>query len=104
MNRNRAEIAASRVVAHIVEEIDNAKATSHHGAADHFARTTPTVENVHRDLADVFAIQSEVAEQIVENPGPSYHLRKGGGDRRPTADVVAYELYVQTKTPAPRPC
>ncbi len=51
-----------------------------------------------RDLADVFAIQSEIAQAIVEQ----LHARlspqeKAGMVERPTRDLAAYDLYLQAK-------
>src|SRR5207237_7712284 len=51
-----------------------------------------------RDLADVFAMQSEDAEQIVgELRDKLSPQEKAAIEERPTADEVAYELYVQAK-------
>jgi TolB-like protein/Tfp pilus assembly protein PilF len=51
-----------------------------------------------RDIADVFAIQSEVAENIVAqlkaNISPS---EKAAIDVRPTRDVEAFDIYLQAK-------
>ncbi len=55
-------------------------------------------EHFDRDLADVFAIQSEMAERIAASlqarlsPG-----EKTAIDARPTADLAAYDAYVQAK-------
>ncbi len=55
-------------------------------------------ENYDRDLADVFAIQSEVAENIAAqlqvNISPS---EKAAIDVRPTRDLEAFDLYLQAK-------
>lgn len=55
-------------------------------------------ENYDRDLADVFAIQSEVAENIASqlkaNISPS---EKAAIDMRPTRDLYAFDLYLQAK-------
>ena len=63
-------------------------ATDEHVWADHYDR----------DLADVFAIQSEVAENIVAhlkaNLSPS---EKAAIDVRPTRDLEAFDLYLQAK-------
>jgi serine/threonine-protein kinase len=55
-------------------------------------------ETYDRDLADIFAIQSEIAEQIV------YQLKsklssqeKAAIEQKPTADLAAYDLYIRAK-------
>jgi serine/threonine-protein kinase len=52
-----------------------------------------------RDLADVFAIQSEIAKAIADQLqaklSPS---EKSAIERAPTADVTAFDLYTQAKT------
>ena len=64
------------------------------------ARTDQHVwaENYDRDLADVFAIQSEVAENIAAqlkvNISPS---EKAAIDMQPTRDMEAFDLYLQAK-------
>jgi serine/threonine protein kinase/Flp pilus assembly protein TadD len=56
-------------------------------------------ETYDRDLADVFAIQNEIAKQIV------YQLKsklspeeKAAIGQKPTADLVAHDLYIRGKT------
>jgi len=56
-------------------------------------------ETYDRDLADVFAIQTEIAQQIV------YQLKsklspeeKAAIGQKPTADLVAHDLYIRAKT------
>src|SRR5438132_6473765 len=55
-------------------------------------------EHYDRDLADVFTIQSEVAENIVAqlkaNISPS---EKAAIDMRPTRDLEAFDIYLQAK-------
>src|SRR5881398_2230873 len=51
-----------------------------------------------RDLADVFAIQSEVAEQIVSQLKTSLSPReKAAIEEKPTADISAFDLYTRAK-------
>jgi TolB-like protein/class 3 adenylate cyclase/Tfp pilus assembly protein PilF len=51
-----------------------------------------------RDLADVFAIQSEIAEQIVSQLKSKMSPReKAAIDVRPTRDLEAFDLYFQAK-------
>ena len=64
------------------------------------ARTASQVwaDTYDRDLADVFAIQSEIAQAIVTQL--QAHLspqEKAGIEQRPTFDLVAFDLYLQAK-------
>jgi len=56
-------------------------------------------ERYDRDVADVFAIESEVAGKIVEQLrakiSPS---EKAAIEQKPTADLAAYDLYIRAKT------
>lgn len=52
-----------------------------------------------RNLADVFKIQSEIAEEIVAQLRSKFTPEeKARVEVRPTADLVAYELYLRAKT------
>ena len=101
IGRNLREIAKELGVAHVLEgsvqrvggrvrvsaQLIDAKSDAHLWA-----------EHYDRDLADVFAIQSEVAENIVAqlkvNLSPS---EKAAIDVRPTRDPEALDLYLQAK-------
>jgi tetratricopeptide (TPR) repeat protein len=64
------------------------------------ARTDAHVwaEHYDRKLADVFAIESEVAEQIVAQLQARLSPReKAAIEERPTSNVAAYDLYVRAK-------
>src|SRR5205823_792780 len=51
-----------------------------------------------RDLADVFAIQSELAEQIVSQLKAKLSPEeKAAIEQKPTADLAAYDLYIRAK-------
>jgi TolB-like protein/class 3 adenylate cyclase len=51
------------------------------------------------DLADVFAIQSEIAERIVAQLKSQLSAQeKAAIEEKPTADLVAYDLYIRAKT------
>jgi serine/threonine protein kinase/tetratricopeptide (TPR) repeat protein len=51
-----------------------------------------------RDLADVFAIQSEIAQKIADQLQAKLSPReKSAMNGRPTSDMVAYDLYVRAK-------
>jgi tetratricopeptide (TPR) repeat protein len=55
-------------------------------------------EHYDRELADVFAIESEVAEQIVSQLKARLSPReKAAIEERPTSNVAAYDLYVRAK-------
>jgi serine/threonine protein kinase/Tfp pilus assembly protein PilF len=52
-----------------------------------------------RELADVFAIQSEIAEQIVSQLKSKLSPQeKAAIERKPAADLGAYDLYIRAKT------
>src|SRR6476646_3542083 len=51
-----------------------------------------------RDLADVFAIQSEIAKAIADQLQAKLSpAEKNAIEQRPTADVAAFELYSRAK-------
>ena len=51
------------------------------------------------ELGDVFAIQSEIAEQIVAQLKAKLSpVEKAAIEERPTADLSAYDLYIRAKT------
>ncbi len=55
-------------------------------------------ESYDRDLADVFSIQTEVAEQIVSQLAAKFTPEeKAQIEDRPTTDLLAYDLYVRAK-------
>ena len=55
-------------------------------------------EHYDRDLADVFGIQSELAEKIVSHLKAQLSpAEKAAIELRPTTDLVAYDLYVRAK-------
>src|SRR5436190_2355014 len=56
-------------------------------------------EHYDRDVADVFAIQTEIAQQIADQlQARLSSAEKAAIAERPTADPVAYALYTQAKT------
>ena len=56
-------------------------------------------ESYDGDLADVFAIQSEIAERIVSQLKSKLSPQeKASIEQKPTADLVAHDLYIQAKT------
>ena len=51
-----------------------------------------------RDLADVFAIQSEIAEKIADQLQAKLSPKeKSAISERPTSDLAAYDLYLRAK-------
>ena len=61
--------------------------------------TTKWSEQYDRDLADVFKIQSEIAEKIVEQlQGELSSEEKANIETRPTRDMTAYDLFVQARS------
>ena len=51
-----------------------------------------------RDVADVFAIQSEIAEHIVSHlESKLSHQEKHAIEEKPTADLAAHDLYIRAK-------
>ena len=55
-------------------------------------------EKYDRDLADVFAIQSEIAEKIADQLQAKLSPKeKSAMNERPTSDLVAYDLYLRAK-------
>ena len=54
--------------------------------------------NIERDLADVFAIQSEIAEAIADRLQAKLSPQeKSAIKERPTSDIAAYDLYLRAK-------
>jgi TolB-like protein/class 3 adenylate cyclase len=100
--RNLREIAKALGVAHILEgTVQRAGERIRVSAQLIDARTDAHLwgERYDRNLADVFAIENELAEQIVSQL-KSYlsPQEKAAIEEKPTADLVAYDLYAQAKT------
>jgi TolB-like protein/Flp pilus assembly protein TadD len=56
-------------------------------------------ETYDRDLANVFAVQTEIAQKIADQLQAKISPReKAAIEERPTKDLVAYDLYVQAKS------
>ena len=99
--RNLREIAKALGVSHVVEgsvqraagrvrvtaQLIDAR-TDHHLWAEHYDR----------DFADVFAIQSEIAEKIADQLRSKLSpAERAAIAERPTTDLKAYELYTEAK-------
>jgi TolB-like protein/class 3 adenylate cyclase/Tfp pilus assembly protein PilF len=100
--RNLREIATDLGVAHVLEgTVQRAGGRVRVNAQLIDARTDSQLwaERYDRDVADVFAIESEVAGKIVAQLqakiSPS---EKAAIEQKPTADLAAHDLYVQAKT------
>jgi TolB-like protein/Tfp pilus assembly protein PilF len=100
--RNLREIAQQLGVAHVLEgSVQRAGGRVRVSAQliDARSDTHLWAERYDRDLADVFAIESEVAGKIVEQLqakiSPS---EKAAIEQKPTADLAAYDLYIRAKT------
>jgi TolB-like protein/class 3 adenylate cyclase len=100
--RNLRDIAKALGVAHVVEgtvqrlggrvrvsaQLIDAKTDAHVWA-----------ERYDRDIADVFAIQSELAEQIVSQLKAKLSPQeKAAIEQKPTGDLAAHDLYIHAKT------
>ena len=101
-SRNLREIAKALGVAHVLEgTVQRAGGRVRVNAQLIDARTDSQVwaERYDRDIADVFAIESEVAGKIVTQLqaeiSPS---EKAAIGEKPTTDLAAYELYIHAKT------
>ncbi|HEV3099159.1 MAG TPA: FlgO family outer membrane protein [Candidatus Udaeobacter sp.] len=99
--RNLREVATDLCVAHVLEgTVQRAGGRVRVNAQLIDARTDKQLwaERYDRDLADVFAIESELAERIVSQLkarlGPE---EKAAIEEQPTTDLAAYELYVRAK-------
>jgi TolB-like protein/class 3 adenylate cyclase/Tfp pilus assembly protein PilF len=99
--RNLREIARALGVAHVLEgAVQRASGRVHVTAQLIDARTDTHLwaESYDRSLADVFAIESELAEKIVSQLKSRLSPEeKVAIEQEPTADLGAYDLYSQAK-------
>jgi serine/threonine-protein kinase len=99
--RNLREIAKALGVAHIVEGTVQRTGNRVRVSAQLIdARTDTHVWGDHydRDLADVFAIENELAEQIVSKLKARLSPQeKNAIEEQPTRDLLAYDLYTRAK-------
>ena len=100
--RNLRKIAKALGVVHVLEgTVQRAGGRVRINAQLIDARTDSQVwaERYDRDLADVFAIESEVAEKIVAQLQAKISpVEKAAMGQKPTTDFVAYDLYIHAKT------
>jgi len=99
--RNLREVGKALGVAHILEgTVQRAGARVRVSAQLINARTDAHVwaESYDRDIADVFAIENELAEQIVAQLKSKLSPQeKAAIEEKPTADLAAYDLYTRAK-------
>jgi len=102
VQRNVREIAKALGVAHVVEgTVQRADGRVRVNAQLIDARTDSHVwaENYDRSLADVFAIETELAEKIVAQLKSKLSPEeKAAIETQPTDDLAAHDLYVRGKT------
>jgi TolB-like protein/Tfp pilus assembly protein PilF len=100
--RNLRDIAKALGVAHVVEGTVQRAGDRVRVSAQLIDARTDThlwAEHYDRELADVFHIQSEIAEKIVSQLKAKLSpLEKTAIEERPTADLTAYDLYVRAKS------
>ena len=102
LQRNLREVATGLGVAHVLEgTVQRAGGRVRVNAQLIDARTDSQLwaERYDRDVADVFAIESELAGKIVaELQAKISPSEKAAIEQKPTADLVAHDLYIQAKT------
>jgi TolB-like protein/Tfp pilus assembly protein PilF len=99
--RNLREVAQQLGVAHIVEgSVQRSGNRVRVNAQLVDARTDAHQwgQTYDRDLADIFAIQSEIAQKIADQLQAKLSPKeKSAINERPTSDLVAYDLYLRAK-------
>jgi TolB-like protein/Tfp pilus assembly protein PilF len=99
--RNLPEIAQALKVAHVLEGSVQRSANRVRVSAQLIDARNDThvwAEKYDRDLADVFAIQSEIAEKIADQLQAKLSPKeKTAMAERPTSDLAAYDLYLRAK-------
>nr|MDQ3314457.1 FlgO family outer membrane protein [Verrucomicrobiota bacterium] len=99
--RNLPEIAQALKVAHVLEGSVQRSANRVRVSAQLIdARTDAHLwaERYDRELADVFAIQSEIAQKIAQQLQAALSPKeKAAIEKKPTNDVAAYDLYLRAK-------
>jgi TolB-like protein/Flp pilus assembly protein TadD len=107
VTRNLREVAKELGVAHVLEgSVQRVGGRARVSAQLIDARTDTQLwaERYDRDVADVFAIESEVAGKIIAQLKSKLSPEeKAAIEERPTADLAAYDLYAHAKTLIDRP-
>ena len=100
--RNLRDIAKTLGVSHVVEGSVQRLGGRVRVSAQLIDAKTDThlwAESYYRDLADVFAIEHELAEKIVSQLKSKLSAKeKAAIEEKPTADLVAHDLYIRGKT------
>src|SRR6266516_1248808 len=101
LTRNLPEIAQALKVAHVLEGSVQRSGNRVRVSAQLIDARNDThvwAEKYDRDLADVFAIQSEIAERIADQLQAKLSpTERSAMNERPTSDMVAYDLYLRAK-------
>jgi TolB-like protein/Flp pilus assembly protein TadD len=99
--RNLQEIAHALKVAHVLEGSVQRSANRVRVSAQLIDARNDThvwAEKYDRELADVFAIQSEIAQKIADQLQAKLSPKeKAAIEERPTKDLAAYDLYLRAK-------
>jgi tetratricopeptide (TPR) repeat protein len=99
--RNLPEIAQALKVAHVLEGSVQRSANRVRVSAQLIDARNDShvwVEKYDRELADVFAIQSEIAQKIADQLQAKLSpTEKSAMNERPTSDLAAYDLYLRAK-------
>ena len=99
--RNLPEIAQALKVAHVLEGSVQRSANRVRVSAQLINARDDThvwVEKYDRELTDVFAIQSEIAQAIADQLQAKLSpTEKNAINERPTSDLAAYDVYLQAK-------
>ena len=100
--RNLPDIAKALGVSHVVEgsvQRSGGRVRVNAQLIDAQKDTQLWGQTYDRDIADVFTIQSELAEQIASQLKAKLSPEeKAAIEQRPTADLAAYDLYIRAKT------
>jgi TolB-like protein len=100
-DRDLRQIAQQLGVAHVLEGSVQRSANRVRVSAQLIDARNDThvwAEKYDRDLADVFAIQSEIAEKIADQLQAKLSPKERSAiSERPTSDLSAYDLYLQAK-------
>jgi TolB-like protein/Flp pilus assembly protein TadD len=100
--RNLRDIAKTLGVSHVVEGSVQRSAGRVRVSAQLIDAKTDTHlwgQSYDRDLADVFAIENELAEKIVSELKSKLSAKeKAAIEQKPTADLAAHDLYIRAKT------
>src|ERR1700730_18583221 len=102
VQRNLRDIAKALGVSHVVEGSVQRSAGRVRVSAQLIDAKTDMhlwAESYDRDLADVFAIENELAEKIVSQLKSKLSPKeKAAIEQKPTADLAAHDLYIRAKT------